>query len=119
MTGIDTAMLAAMRDAIGELLPDTCFILSKTSTPDGYGGMTDTWGTASSSACRVDIVRNRSQQTGDAMQPYSETILSVPYDTTIDENYRVLHGSNTYAVISPTNADGSWLAVKRVRLELV
>jgi len=116
---IDSTMLAAMREAIAELLPDTCSVLSKTSTPDGMGGQTTTWGTLSTVACRVDIQQGREQVAGGGVQAYVRTVLSLPYDTTITEAHRVYHGGVTYAVIEPPNTDQSWIAVKRVELEKV
>ena len=120
---IDTAMLSAMRDAIGELLPDTCNLLTVTRTPDGMGGNTETWGTASSSvSCRVDLesgrTAGRERLTADALRPYTAYILSIPYDTTITTDYRVEHSGATYAVTS-VNTEQSWMAVKRCQLEVV
>lgn len=121
MSAIDTAMLAAMRSAISsELLPDTCHVLSVTKTPDGQGGQTTTWGTASANvACRVDVQQGRELISGGGLQPFSSVMLSLPYDTTITEANRVLHGGVTYAVVAPPNTDQSWIAVKRVMLEKV
>jgi head-tail adaptor len=117
---LTSAELAFMRDSIEQLLPDTCNILSVTRTPDGQGGMTETWGTAGTAiTCRVDIKQVREQQSGGAVQYYTQTMLSLPYDTTITAANRVEHGGNTYAVITPANTDQSWIAVKRVALELV
>ncbi len=116
---IDTAMLSAMREAIGELLPDTCNILSLTSTSDGAGGYSETWGTMTTSSCRLDVKEVRDIVSGGAVQSYIKTMLSVPYDTSITELNRVEHGGVTYAVVAPTNSDQSWIAVKRVELERV
>jgi head-tail adaptor len=113
-------MLTAMRAAIAELLPDTCTILSPTETPDGEGGVTTAWGTVGTAiACRVDVKMGREQLTGGAIQPYIKTQLSLPWDQTILETYRVVHGGMTYAVIAPPNSDTSWIAVKRVELERI
>ena len=111
-------MLAAMRSAIADLLPDTCYILSPTSTPDGYGGVTQTWGTAGTATCRLDHVSGREIASGGAIQPFEGYTLSLPYDTTINESWRVVVSSVTYAVKS-VNIGQSWQAVKRVQLERV
>lgn len=116
---LTTAELAFMRESIGELLPDTCYILSETSTPNGQGGITQTWATAGTSDCRVDVKQVREQLTGGGVQYYTQTMLSLPYNTTITAANRVSHGGNTYAVVTPPNSDQSWMAVKRVVLELV
>lgn len=111
--------LSEMRAAINNLFPDTCNILSVTESADGQGGITETWGTASTSSCRLDVVTGREQTAGGALQPYIKTMLSLPYNATITEAYRVEHGGITYAVIAPPNNDQSWKAVTRVELERV
>lgn len=117
MSAIDTAMLTAMRSAIGELLPDTCNVLSVTNTPDGMGGNTQSWGTAGTAiACRLDMQTGMETDVGGAIQPFTRFILSVPYDTTVANANRIEHNSVTYSVIS-VNTNQSWIAVKRVELE--
>lgn len=115
---MDTAMLAAMREAISELLPDTCTVMSLSATPDGMGGQTETWGTASANvSCRLDVKEVSQSIAGAGMKSFVKTMLSVPYDTAITEANQVIHGGITYAVVAPTNSDQSWIAVKRVELE--
>ena len=119
MSALDTSMLSAMRSAIAELLPDTCSIISVTLTPDGMGGQIETYGTATAN-CRLDVVTDKAYsqtQVGAGLKNFISTILSVPYDTTITEDNRVIHGGITYAVVAPVNSDQSWIAVKRVQLE--
>lgn len=118
---IDTAMLAVMREAIGDLLPDTCNILSVTRTADGMGGFTETWGTATAGvSCRLDLVtRDLNEMVkGGAVNPYPQYMLSVPYDTTLAVENRIEHNSVTYAVVK-VNTSQSWKAVARAVLELV
>ena len=114
--------LSYMREAIGELLPDTCNLLTATNTPDGAGGVTTTWGTASASvACRMDYTsQNRADEsiTAASLRPYSGYILSIPHNTTINTEYRVEHSGFTYNVLSVNNSQ-SLIAVKRVVLERI
>ena len=120
MPALSAAELAAMRDVIEtELLPDTCTLLTLTSTANGMGGQTQSWGTASSNVpCRLDMTRGREQVSGEAWRPFTMYTLSLPYDTTITTAYRVVHSSVTYAVTS-VNTNQSWIAVKRCELEKV
>lgn len=120
---LSSADLASMRAAIAELLPDTCNILTLTYTSNGMGGGSETWGTASASvACRLDIQTGQVDKGelvyADALRPFQQTILSLPYNTTILTSDRVEHGGLTYNV-SRVNTDQSWIAVKRVILERV
>ena len=112
---LDTSMLAAMREAIAELLPDTCSVLSVTKTADGKGGWTESYGTTSVS-CRLDIKSGMEQVVGGGVQPYRHCMLSVPYDTTITTDYLVVHGGVTYNVLTVSTGQ-SWQAVKRVEVE--
>ena len=119
MTGLTTAELTVMRDTIEQLLPDTCNILTATNVNDGQGGITTTWGTTSASvACRLDKRSGQEQVTGGAVKPYTEWMLTLPYDTTITSNQRVEVGSSTFNVIS-VDGDKSWEASIRVILEKV
>ena len=119
---LDDKDLAYMRECLEEFLPDTCTILSPTETPDGMGGVDATWGTSSANvACRLDHKKTLSQDeivTGASLRPFTSYILSVPYDTTITTDYRVVHSSITYNVVT-VNTDQSWKSVTRCTLERV
>lgn len=116
---IDTNMLAAMRDAIAELLPDTCHILTVTRTVDGMGGWSESWGTTYANiSCRLDAQAMSENLKGAAVQPYKQYMLSLPYDTTVTTANRIKHNGITYAVTG-VNTSQSWQAVKRVTLEAV
>ena len=123
MTGLTAAELSTMRTSINELLPDTCNILTPTNVNDGQGGITTTWGTANASVtCRLDKrsgqEQGQEQVQGAGVKPYTEWILTLPYDTTIANTQRVEVGSSTFNVIS-VDGDKSWEASMRVILEKV
>lgn len=120
MPALSSFELQAMRDVIqDELLPDTCSILSVTSTPDGMGGQTETWTAVYSNVpCRLDMQTGREQAVGGGWQPYTKYMMSLPYDTVIAAGNRISHNSVTYAVLPPNN-NQSWIAVVRVELEVV
>ena len=111
--------LADMRDAIGELLPAVCDILTVTRTSDGQGGFTDAWGTATASVkCRLDWKRGDERVFGSNLQPYTGWVLSLPFDTTITETQRIQLGQIVYNVVMVDN-NKSWNAVLRCALEEV
>lgn len=117
MPAIDTNMLAAMRAAIAELLPDTCTINAMVETSDGEGGITVAGSAiATAVACRMDTKQGREIVSGGAVQAFISYMLSIPYDQAMQEDYQVVHNNITYAVKS-INTDQSWIAVKRVDLE--
>jgi len=114
---LSNAELAGMREAINQLMPQSCDILSVTLTPDGQGGNTEAWGTASASvSCRLDVTTGMEQIAGGGLQPFTRSVLSLPYDTTITQDNRIKIGSNTYAV-KTVNIDQAWIGVKRCELE--
>ena len=117
MPALPISDLRSMRQAVAELLPDRCQILSRTSTANGQGGQVATWGTASAGVpCRLDMTHGMEAMTGGALQQYTGYMLSLPYDTTITQSHRVLLNDITYAV-KTVNTNQSWVAVKRVELE--
>jgi head-tail adaptor len=115
--GLTAAELVRMRTDIESLMPDTCHILSLTTTPDGQGGQTESWGTVTA-ACRLDFISGREALVSAAIQPFSRAMLSVAQSAAITTANRVVHGGVTYNVQS-VNQDASWLAVKRCILEAV
>jgi head-tail adaptor len=111
--------LADMRQAVGELLPATCHILSLSQTSDGQGGFTDTWGTATANvSCRLDYKRGDERVFGATNQPYNGFVLSLPYDSTITAVNRVKIGSTQYNVTMVDNGK-SWAAVVRCAVEAI
>jgi hypothetical protein len=114
--------LAYMRAMVLEMLPDKCNILSETITPDGQGGVSSTWGTASTNiACRLDdkaLGTNQLVAIAIGLKAAHQYQLSLPYDATISAGNRVEISGATYTVIN-VNANQSWLAVTRAALELI
>ena len=117
--GLTARELAQMQADILDLLPDTCDILSVAYTADSEGGFTEAWGTATAGVhCRIDYRSGRENLMGGAIQPYSNAVLSIPYNTTINLTNRVKSGDYIWAVKS-INDGQSWKAVKRVEMERV
>jgi len=117
--GLTARELAQMQADIYDLLRDLCDILSVAYTADSEGGFTETWGTATAKVhCRIDYRSGRENLMGGAIQPYSNALLSIPYNTTINLTNRVKSGGYTWAVKS-INDGQSWMAVKRAELERV
>jgi head-tail adaptor len=111
--------LTAIRADVVRLLPDTCNLLTIVRTPDGQGGFTEAWGTATGGTavpCRLDYVRGVKVVIGGALQPFSGWMLTLPYDATITTAYRVQHNSHNYAVIGE-DVDKSWKASVRAPVE--
>jgi head-tail adaptor len=111
------AELASMRASLEDVaLPDVCNILSVTRTPDGQGGFTDSWGTASTSVpCRLHYSQGVETVAGGGLKAFSGWVLTLPYATTISAANRVEVGSDTYSVTS-VDSGKSWSTCIRVKL---
>lgn len=114
---LETSDLTWMREANEQLLPDTCSILTRTLTPDGAGGNIETWGTASTPDCRVDFESGIMSVAGGGLQPFSKTVLWLPYDTEITTENRVSWGSGAWTVLSVQS--DSWMTLTKVEIHAV
>jgi SPP1 family predicted phage head-tail adaptor len=113
---LSDAELTAIRADVERMLPDTCAILAGTQSPDGYGGITTTWGTVTTCACRIDPLTGREALAGGAVQPYHAYIVTLPYGTTVTEGNRVEIGGTRYTIKS-VDAGKSWAASVRLVVE--
>ena len=110
---MDANELARLREDLAETLPDTCDILSVSRAADGFGGMVETWTTASAAIpCRMDAKTGKEVIQGGAVETYQGNMLTLPYSANITTANRVSYGGNTYNVLAVN--EGSWLGVKRV-----
>ena len=110
--------LGFMRDSIEELFPDTCDILSRTTTVNSAGGFTEAWGTAHASvACRGDWLTGLKQYAGGAIQPFRQLQFSVPYDTDVTTENRIKWSGGEYA-IEKVN-ENSWIACKFLEVNAI
>ena len=117
MTGLSSKELNQMRDAVGDLFPDRCHLLSATRTSDSQGGFVEAWGTVTRSVpCRMDQMTGAERLTDGSLRSFTSLELALPYDTTVEDGYRVEHGGYTYHVVN-ANLDQSWQVERVVLLE--
>ena len=112
------AELDSMRSSLEELLPGTCVILAGTLTPDGAGGFTSTWGTASTVACRLDPIKGYEQLSGGAVSAYQRYRLTLPHDAALTAGARVRIGTLDYNVLGVTPQD-NWKLDQRADVEKI
>lgn len=110
--------LAGMREDIETLLPDTCVIQSKTSTPDGMGGQSESWSASGTANCRLDRQSGNETVAGGAIRPYSQWVLTMPYQTSVTVQNRAEHGGLTYNIVE-VNLDKSWPDCVRAIVEQI
>lgn len=118
--GLNSKQLSHMRAAAEALMPDTCQLQTVTRTADGAGGWTESWSVSATVACRVDamISRNRSEAQAAREAKIVYYTLTVPWDTTLELDMRVVHGGVTYEVVE-AHGDDSWPVTRRARLAVV
>jgi SPP1 family predicted phage head-tail adaptor len=110
------AELASMRTTTGGALPDTCVIQRGTATTDTGGGATTAWVAAGTVDCRIAPAQGGNEtERGGRITAETEFILTLPHTATIDTNYRVVTGGETYNVTALR--DRSWPLTRRVEVE--
>jgi head-tail adaptor len=118
MSLLSDSDLTWMRDTLELTMPGTCYILSGTNTSDGQGGFSTSWGTVGTSICRLDIKGGKEMQAGGGYIPFTQVILTLPYDTVITTKNQVKFDDDTYNVVTVYD-DRSWHATTRCMLERV
>jgi SPP1 family predicted phage head-tail adaptor len=111
--------LTAMRADVERLLPDTGYLLSATEVSDGQGGFAATWGTATTTAYRLDPVRGQEQLSGAALQPYHTFTLTLPYSVTVTPGQRFQAADGTRYSIVAVDGSKSWKVSTRATVEVV
>lgn len=115
---LSTAELAQIRSDIGELFPDTGYILSCVHDTGDDGSPTETWSTDGTASCRVDYKSGKQVLTGAAIVPYQKAVISMEYDEEITTANRVTVGDYTFS-IEAVNVGQSWIGVKRITAEVI
>lgn len=109
--------LARMRATMGTSLPGTAVIQAASKASDGQGGQVWTYAAQGTVPARIapEGVRGTETPLGDRMAEVSELILTVPHDTAIDEDDRVLYASVVYEVVEVLTW-APWDLGRRVRV---
>ena len=99
---ITADQLDEMRETLEESLVDTAVLQESSWEPDGMGGGTTTWVAAGTVSCRVAPARAGEGEVveGGRVQPDHEHVVTLPAETTIDEDMRILVGGSTYSIVS-------------------
>lgn len=118
---ISDATLAALRAVQEAAMPDECEIQRRTFGARVLGGdRTETWATVATVACRMARapIRGTGQEivTGfGAITSVTAYDLTVPHDTDIRGEDRVIYNGHTYEVSGDVE-DVTWQTAKRVSL---
>lgn len=115
---LTAAELEAIRADLERTLPDEAVIQSVTRTSDGQGSWSETWAAAGTVACRLDNAGGRRGRQSEAVQSFTSWTLTVPYDTDLTTEHRVVIGADTFSVTSVSD-NHAWRAVRRAQLERI
>lgn len=94
--------LSQLRGDAADYFPDDCTIQTVANTPDLMGGWTEGWtSTYTSVSCRLAPARATRDERlrGEQMSAYSQWVLTIAHNQTIDETMRVVHDDETYEVL--------------------
>jgi hypothetical protein len=102
VTLLTEAELDRMRSVAAEALPGTAVIQNETWASDGGGGGTQTFSASGTVACRIAPVGRQTGEgeIGDRMSPDAQWIVTLPAETTIDLDNRILTGGGTFSVLA-------------------
>ena len=103
MKTLSASQLARMRTQASALLYSTGVLQAATLTPDGAGGVSESWAavTGGTVACRLDPLGLTSRQNVAALRESAVAAyrLSTPHDSPLAEGQQVVVGGNTYQVL--------------------
>jgi hypothetical protein len=117
---LSTDELAQIRADVLTLLPDTGDILSSTLSPDGSGGWTTTWGTATAGVnYRLDPIRARENVAGAALTSFSQFQLTLPHDATVLPEHRFYAADGSLYNILGVDGGKSWKVSVRCIVEYI
>ena len=109
------ADLASLRAVTAEALPGTAILQTQAWTSDGGGGGTTAWTASGTVACRLAPVIGpgmREEQVGGRIQADTQFIVTLPADTSVTTNSRILTAGGTFNV--EAIRERSWNVTTRV-----
>lgn len=113
----DANELARMREDIqSAILPDSGYILTVTETPDGQGGITQAWGTADSTRCRIDPLTAAEVLAGGKIDMFHGFTITLPQGKSVTSKDRIEIAGVAYNVIT-VDTGKSWETCIRIKAQ--
>lgn len=110
-----------MRATAATTFDSTAILLAEEYVSDGGGGGTTSWTASGTVPCHLSPITLRGERepvTGDRVSPDADWILTLPAETAIEYDSRVLVGAATFEVIA-LRAPRTWELTRRVELNEV
>lgn len=106
--------LDGLRSVASGALPGTAIVETKSYTDNGGGGGTLGWTAAGTVACRIAPLSGSEMDTAERITAEGGFIVTLPYDTDLDETARLQIDGGTYNVAFVRSR--SWDITKRVEV---
>lgn len=104
-----------MRATLDQSLPETCVIETPSYTDNSGGGGTLAWTTAGTADCRISPLTGDERLRGERVAEDSDWIVTLPAETPIDVQSRILVNGGTFNV-SAVRERGTWELSRRVEV---
>jgi SPP1 family predicted phage head-tail adaptor len=114
---LSNADLASMRATAEQALPGTAVIQGGTLTSDSGGGWTEAFTASGTVSCRVAPITGTEREDGARISATSEYVITLPAETTVETNDRIVVAGITYNVTAVR--DRSWEVTRRVEVRKV
>lgn len=115
---LSSAEIAEMRTIAEATFDSTAIIQSRIYASDGAGGGTTTWTPAGTVACHLSPVTSRGEREpviGERITPSAEWVLTLPAETEITADSRVVVSGETFEVLR-VSGPRTWELTRRVDL---
>lgn len=119
MTLLPAIEITQMRDVCEDTFDGTAIIQAKTITADGGGGGTSAWTASGTVACHLSPLppdQNPEPSMGGRISAEADRVLTLPANTTITEQHRVVIDNVTYSV-EAIKAPRTWELTRRVEVQ--
>jgi hypothetical protein len=113
---LTNAQLTRMRADAAESLPGTAVIYNETWASDGGGGGSTTFSASGTVSCRIAPLTAGEREEGDRMDPNAKWIVTLPANTTVDLDNRILTGGGTFSVLA-IRGPRSYEVTRRVEVD--
>jgi len=105
--------LAQMREAIEDILAETCTIYVRSMIGDGQGGKYEQWDDGTAESCRVmPMSAEDATRYAEKLGAQSGWVITLPYYADVNVYDKVVADGVEYRVVG-TNENESWIMAKR------
>ena len=118
MSLLTAADITAMRTTLNQSLGGTAVIQSRSYTSDSGGGGTLTWTNSGTVSARISPLTASEEVTGSRLAPEANWIVTLPANTSITEDSRIVMAGTTYEV-EAIRGPRTWEVSRRVEVSEV